>query len=80
MNSAAGEPGLALLGEGGHAFLGVLAREQPDEAIGLADQVLDVVALERLVYGRLGGGERERTLRGQGAGLSPTRSISSPGS
>ena len=38
------------------------------EAIGLADQVLDVVALERVVHGRLRGGERERTLRGQGAG------------
>src|SRR5438309_8856446 len=62
------EPRLPLLDERGHAFLLVLAREQAGEALRLADQVLDVVPLERMVHRGLGCREREWALRGQTPG------------
>src|SRR6266511_800377 len=61
------EAGLALLDERGHALLRVLGREEVAEAIGLEQQVLDVVALKSVIESDLRGGERERALRGDRA-------------
>src|SRR5204863_7039012 len=60
--SASGEGCFALLGEGGQALLRVLAAEEAAELVRLVREVLDVVALERVVERALGGRERERAL------------------
>src|SRR5438552_4565296 len=64
---AAGKTRLALLYERGHAPLRVLAREELAEAVALGGQVRRMVALERVVDGRLRRGEREWALRRQAA-------------
>jgi hypothetical protein len=51
---AADEARLAFLREGRHALVRVLAREERAELVGLALEVVDVVALERVVQRALG--------------------------
>src|SRR4249920_1508844 len=54
--------GIALLDEGGHAFLRIRAGEELAEGVGFGLEVLDVVALEGVVDRGLGGRDRERAL------------------
>src|SRR5207248_9425680 len=66
--SAAGEVRRALLGERGHALLGVLAREQVAEALDLGAEVTLVLALECQIERGLSGGECDRAAGGERAG------------
>src|SRR5581483_2794668 len=59
------KPGLALLDEGGHPLLLVLAREELREGLGLVGQRRGEVALQRAVREFLRPGEDERALRGE---------------
>src|SRR5262249_21346388 len=71
---AAGEARLAFFHERGHPLVGVLAREESSELVDLALQVLDVVALERVVRRALDRRERGRAL-GRGLLGSPARVV-----
>ena len=69
-NLSALEFRLSFLDEGRKPFLSVLAGEEIPEHVGLAREVGDVVALQDVVEGALGRGERERALgRDQPRGL-----------